>query len=151
MKNGYINGSDILLKVGGRYVGHCTSHTVTFSSETKDRAVKAVGTAAISEALWTDKGVVGLSVSVKADGLRNYNETEGGFKTLLAAYVAAQPVEVECMERESTKPYLKGLFIIDSLEESNGAKEDATYTISLSNTGMPTVFEPADLTGESAE
>lgn len=42
---GYINGSDLLLKVGGKAVGHCTSHTLTFNSETKDRAVKPVASA----------------------------------------------------------------------------------------------------------
>ena len=46
----YINGSDILLKVDGKAVGHCSTHTLTFNSETKDRAVKPVATAAISSA-----------------------------------------------------------------------------------------------------
>lgn len=41
----YINGSDILLKVDGKAVGHCSTHTLTFNSETKDRAVKPVATA----------------------------------------------------------------------------------------------------------
>ena len=36
----YINGSDLLVKVGEKSIGHCTSHTVSYSAETKDRAVK---------------------------------------------------------------------------------------------------------------
>ncbi len=44
----YISGSDLLLKVAGKAVGHCTSHTTTLNSETKDRAVKPVATAARS-------------------------------------------------------------------------------------------------------
>lgn len=46
MEKGYINGSDLLLKVAGKAVGHCSSHTLTFNSETKDRAVKPVASAA---------------------------------------------------------------------------------------------------------
>ena len=40
VKNGYVNGSDMLLYIGEKAIGHCTSHTTTFDTETKDRAVK---------------------------------------------------------------------------------------------------------------
>ena len=43
-KTGYCNGSDMLLYVGGKAIGSCTSHTTTFNSETKERAVKPVRT-----------------------------------------------------------------------------------------------------------
>ena len=46
-KTGYCNGSDMLLYVGGKAVGSCTTHTTTFNSETKERAVKPVATASI--------------------------------------------------------------------------------------------------------
>ncbi len=49
-KTGYCNGSDMLLYVGGKAVGHCTTHTSTFNSETKDRAVKPVASRAIRRA-----------------------------------------------------------------------------------------------------
>ena len=52
MEKGYINGSDLLLKVAGKAVGHCSSHTLTFNSETNDRAVKPVASAAKSSGLW---------------------------------------------------------------------------------------------------
>ena len=47
-KVGYVNGSDLLLKVGGKAIGHCTTHTTTFNTETKDRSVKPVASASIS-------------------------------------------------------------------------------------------------------
>ena len=50
-KTGYCNGSDMLLFVGGKAVGHCTSHTTTINSETKDRAVKPVATKGVSAGL----------------------------------------------------------------------------------------------------
>jgi predicted secreted protein len=147
-KTGYVNGSDLLIKIGGKAVGHCTSHTLTFSSETKDRAVKPVASATISSSLWKGSGVVGLSVSISADGLRNYEETEGGFKTLLAAWVAGQSVQVIAFEREDdATPYLSGNFIISSLDETSPAQDDATYSISLENDGVVTITASA-LTGE---
>lgn len=147
-KNGYINGSDLLIKIAGKAVGHCTSHTLTFASETKDRAVKPVASATISTSLWKGKGVTGLSVSISAEGLRNYDETEGGFKTLVSAWVTGQPVEVIGFERESdATPYLSGNFVITNLEETSPAQDDATYSISLENDGVVTITNTA-ITGE---
>lgn len=66
-RTGYCNGSDMLVYVGGKAVGHCTTHTATFASETKDRAVKPVASATLSAGLWKQKGVVGLSISISAE------------------------------------------------------------------------------------
>jgi predicted secreted protein len=148
-KTGYVNGSDLLIKIGGKAVGHCTSHTLTFSSETKDRAVKPLASATISSSLWKGTGVTGLTVSISADGLRNYDETEGGFKSLLAAWATGQPVQVVAFERESdATPYLSGNFTITSLDETSPAQDDATYSISLDNDGEVSITTTA-LTGES--
>ena len=65
-RTGYCNGSDMLVYVGGKAVGHCTSHTATFNSETKDRAVKPVASASLSAGLWKGKTVTGLSIPQRA-------------------------------------------------------------------------------------
>lgn len=105
---GYINGSDLLLKVGGKAVGHCTSHTLTFNSETKDRAVKPVASAAKSSGLWKDKGVTGLSISISAEGLRFYGETENGHEQIAPLWGKGASVEVEAFKRGGdTKPYVR--------------------------------------------
>ncbi len=49
-KTGYCNGSDMLLYVGDKAAGHCTTHTTTMTSETKERQVKPVATAPITKA-----------------------------------------------------------------------------------------------------
>ena len=135
-KTGYCNGSDMLLFINGKAVGHCTTHTTTINSETKDRAVKPVATKGISAGLWKNKGVVGLSVSISAEGLVFYQESETGYKSCLALIGKGQSVEVKCMERENTdKPYLTGKFVIASLERVDAAQDDATYSISLENDG----------------
>lgn len=145
-KTGYCNGSDMLLYVGDKAIGHCTSHTANFNSETKDRAVKPIATASISAGLWKGKGVTGLSISLSADGLVFYQETENGFKASLAAWKAGQSVTVKCMERESESPYLEGKFIITSLTRNDPAQDDASYSISLENDGEPTTLDETKIT-----
>ena len=80
----------MLLYIGGKAVGHCTTHTTTLNSETKDRAVKPVASAGISAGLWKGKGVTGLSVSISAEGLVFYDETENGYKEALAQWKAGK-------------------------------------------------------------
>lgn len=145
-KTGYCNGSDMLLYVGGKAVGSCTSHSTSFSSETKERAVKPIASANLASGLWKKKGVIGLSYSISADGLVFYDETEYGFKELFAAWKAGKSVEVKCMERESEEPYLAGLCVIASLDRTDPAQDDSTYSISLENDGEPTVLDESAIT-----
>lgn len=140
-QTGYINGSDLLLSVGGKAVGHCTSHTLTFNSETKDRAVKPAASASYSSGLWKGKGVTGLSISISAEGLRFYGETENGFDEIGAKWGKGQAVEVKAFQREGDEnPYVVGNFIIASIEETSPAQDDATYSISLESDGEPTTY-----------
>lgn len=155
-KSGYINGSDLLIKVGSACVGHATSHTTTLSAETKERAVKpALSGNYAPSSLYKDKSVISKSASIKVDGIRNYSESEGGFKTLLNAFNAGTPVTVEAFERAESSssssaptPYLTGSFVITSLEESAPAQDDATYSATLESTGAITITASA-LTGET--
>ena len=150
-KTGYCNGSDMLLYVGGKAIGSCTSHTTTFNSETKERAVKPVATAAMASGLWKKKGVVGLSNSISGEGLVFYDETENGYKSLFALWKAGASVEVKCMERESETPYLVGKCIIASLERTDPAQDDSTYSISLENDGEPTTLDESAITENTPE
>ena len=150
-KTGYCNGSDMLLYVGGKAVGHCTTHTTTMNSETKDRSVKPVATAGISAGLWKGKGVTGLSISIKADALVFYGETEGGYKALFSAWKAGKSVQVKCMERENAdKPYLQSNFVIASLERTDPAQDDSTYSVSLENDGEPETLDETAITEGAA-
>lgn len=148
----YINGSDLLLSVGGSAIGHCTSHTLTFNSETKDRAVKPLASKTKSAGLWKEKGVTSMSISVSAEGLRFYDESESGYEQLAALWGKGESVEVQGFQRGSdSSPYLKGKFVISSIEETSPAQDDATYTINLENDGEPDVYPgktAASTTGE---
>lgn len=139
--SGYINGSDLLLSVGGKAVGHCTSHTLTFNSETKERAAKPAASSGYAAGLWKGKGVTGLSISISAEGLRYYGEAENGFDEIAALWGVGQHVTVKAFQREGdANPYVEGNFIIASIEETGPAQDDATYSISLESDGEPTTY-----------
>lgn len=147
---GYINGSDLLLSVGEKAVGHCTSHTLTFNSETKDRAVKPVSTAPVSAGLWKGKGVTGLSISISAEGLRFYKDAENGYDEIAAMWGKGQSVKVKAFQRENDEePYVEGNFVIASIEETSPAQDDATYSITLENDGEPEKY-PGKQASEAA-
>lgn len=145
MAEQFINGSDMLVSIGNsstvKAVGHCTSHSVTMNTETKDRAFKPAASANASAGLWKNKGVTGLNISIKADGLIVAGETENGFEQLSAMWGVGQSVEVKCFKRGTdSAPYIKGKFIIDSFEETFPGQDDSTYSISLSNDGEPDIY-----------
>lgn len=140
-KTGYVNGSDLLLTVGGKAIGHCTTHTTTFASETKDRAVKPpIANTSLTAGLWKNKGMSGVSVSITFSGLMVYDETEGALKSLLDLWKTGQPVTVTCVERgENAAPYVTGEFIISQLEAVAAAQDDVTYSGTLDNAGEVTI------------
>lgn len=155
----YINGSDILLFVEGKPVGHCSTHTVTFNSETKDRATKPAATLGKSAGLWKGKGVTGLSISISAEGLRFYEETESGYEQIAPKWGKGSSVDVICYKRgakgltagedgsfspSDSDISVKGKFVIASLEEASPAQDDATYSISLENDGEPDIYPGKD-------
>ena len=126
-EGGYVNGSDMLLYINGKAVGHCSSHTTRFNAETKERAVKPVASLPKQQGKWKNKTVSGMSLSVSEESL--------------ALAAKGDSVDVKCMERGSEAPYLEGKFIITSLERTDPAQDDSTYSISLENDGMPTTFD----------
>lgn len=143
----YCNGSNMLLYLGEDAFGHCTTHTATMNSETKDRAVKPVASKAKTNGMWKEKGVTGLSIAISAEGLIYDGETEASYQKMLAAWKSGQPVKIKCMQRgESKKPYLAGSFIISSLERTDPAQDDSTYTISLDNNGEPDTLDETAFT-----
>lgn len=147
----YCNGSNMLLYLGEDAFGHCTTHTATMNSETKDRAVKPVASKAKTNGMWKEKGVTGLSIAISAEGLIYDGETEASYQKMLAAWKSGQPVKIKCMQRgESKKPYLAGSFIISSLERTDPAQDDSTYTINLDNNGEPDTLDETAFTDGTA-
>lgn len=138
----YCNGSDMLLFLEDNAMGHCTSHTTTMNSETKDRAVKPAVSVAKTSGLWKDKGVTGLSISISGEGLIYDGETEESYAKLLKAWKTGASITCKCMERgKADKPYLSGQFVITSLERQDPANDDASFSVNLENDGEPDVLD----------
>lgn len=147
----YCNGSNMLLYLGEDAFGHCTTHTATMNSETKDRAVKPLASKAKTNGMWKEKGVTGLSIAISAEGLIYDGETEASYGNMMAAWKSGQPVNIKCMQRgDSKKPYLAGSFIISSLERTDPAQDDSTYTINLDNNGEPDTLDETAFTDGTA-
>lgn len=142
---GYMNGSDELVAIADGAIGHSTTATVTFNSDTKDRAVKPEASKGIQSGLWKGKGVTGLSISISAEGLRYYKETENGYEAISANWGKGKSVDVTVFKRgDKTNPYVKGKFVITSVETTTPAQDDATYTVNLENDGEPDVYPGKD-------
>lgn len=146
---GYINGSDMLLSINGQCVGHCSSHAVKVSTENKEHSVKPLRNIAdLTASLFAGRKVTKVNINITADGFGFYDEKEFGYPELLAKCLAGESVDVKCFERgQETKPYLAGKFVISSLDHTNPANDDSTYSISLDNDGQPEVDTAGLTTG----
>lgn len=139
----YKQGNDLLVSIDGSAFGHCTSHTATFNTETKEVAVKPLASVAkAAAAKFKSKIVSGLSVQVKAEGIVFESETESSFKSILAKWKVGGQVTLNLFERENdATPYLTGYFIITSLEHASPAGDDSTWNATFENDGAPTIDE----------
>lgn len=144
-----IKGKDLLISIGGKCVAYCTSHTITYNTDTKEYQVKPPATEPVSSGLFKGKTVNGLSVSISFEGLRGYDATENGFEELSALWGKGESVDVKGFRRsQDTAPHIQGKFVIDSLEENSPADDDATYSGQLSNDGEPDIY-PGKTTAKS--
>ena len=126
----YVHGSDLLVGILVEDVfnplGHSKTCTITNTAETKDRAVKPTleeKAKAAAAGKWKEKSVSGLSVSISSEGFVFYGDGMG-YDKLLEMWESGNPVPV--------KYALRGE---EDTEEVSAADDDATYSISLENSG----------------
>ena len=137
----YMNGSNVLFTVGGKGLGHSTTHSVTYNTETKERGVKPPVKEKTKNALFSGKGVTKMSISVHGEGFRYKGEEELSLDDIRKLWGIGQSVELSCFEREGDDtPYLKGKFVISKVEETSPAQDDATFTVDFENDGEPEVY-----------
>nr|DAL07634.1 MAG TPA: tail tube protein [Caudoviricetes sp.] len=137
MPTGYIHGSNLLIFVGGKAIGHCSTCEITHNTESKERAVKPPAKqAGGNTGKWTEKSVTKLSESLSAEGFCFYDETECGYNELLALWQKAEPVDVKYNHRgEDSTRYRGGKYVITNLSQTRPADDDASYKVSLESTG----------------
>jgi len=108
-----------------------TSHTITYSGETKERVTKDTGNGAYSE-----KKVTKLGVSIKCEALVSFGDA-AGYDKLLGVMKSREAVKLKYgfSETQSGEKYEEGMFVITSMEQTSAAGEDATYSATFENTG----------------
>jgi predicted secreted protein len=141
---GFVNGSDLLLFIDTSItstpewtaVAHTTSHTVDYSSETKDRVTKDIS----SNGKWKSKAVSGISATITCEGLMIYDSDKLSYKTILAKMKAGQTVLLKFGFREEAEgdTYEQGLFVISSISQTSPAGEDTTFSATFENSGEVT-------------
>lgn len=143
LPQGYLNGNDLLLYVGGKAVGHCVSYSVDYKSETKTRAVKPIATAPPGSSKFKETTVTGQSISIKTEHFVFIGETEADHKAFLAIWKKGAAADLKIVARGAATEdvLLAGSFIIESMSETTEADQDVKASVSFINNGAPTTLD----------
>lgn len=133
-----LDGTDLILSVGGNALGYSTGCKITTSTETGERVTKEA-----ASGKWKEKYVKSYSESISADGvvLTDGSSTMPTYDQLKDLQVAGEAVECTYAVRDGdtrdgkTAGQYKGKYIITSLDLDAQAGDDAKYSIQLENCG----------------
>ena len=146
-----LDGTDLILSIGGKALGFSTGCKITTTTETGERVTKES-----ASGKWKEKYVKSFSESITADGcvLTDGDTDTPTYDQLKAAQIAGEPVDAAYSVREAGKRTgkaaggYKGKFIITSLDLDAQAGDDAKYSVQLENCGA--VEKVAEANGLSA-
>ena len=137
-----LDGTDLLLSVGGKALGYSTSCKISTSTETGERVTKEAATAR-----WKQAYVKSFSETITADGLvlTNSDAEKPTYKELKALQLAGEPVIAAYYQRTSEGGSIayNGKYIITKLDIDATAGEDAKYSIELQNSGAIATGTPS--------
>lgn len=138
MAKSILDGTDLILSVGGKALGFSTGCKVSTTTETGERVTKEA-----SSGKWKEKYVKSFSESISADGcvLTDGDTDTPTYDQLKDMLLAGEPIEASYGLREGdtrtgkTTGGYKGKYIITSLELDGKAGDDAKYSVQLENCG----------------
>lgn len=138
MEKSVLDGTDLILSMGGAALGFSTGCKVSTTTETGERVTKEA-----SSGKWKEKFVKSFSESITADGcvLTDGDSEIPTYDQLKDMMLAGTPIEASYSLREGdkrtgkTEGGYKGKYIITSLELDGQAGDDAKYSVSLENSG----------------
>ena len=140
-----LDGTDLLLSVGGKALGYSTSCKISTSTETGERITKEAATAR-----WKEAYVKSFSETITADGLvlTNSDAEKPTYKELKTLQLAGEPIIAAYYQRASAGDDTNtircyGNFIITKLDIDATAGEDAKYSIELQSSGAVNVGTPS--------
>ena len=142
-----LDGTDLLLSVGGKALGYSTSCKISTSTETGERITKEA-----AMARWKEAYVKSFSETITADGLvlTNSDAEKPTYKELKALQLAGEPIIAAYYQRSSEGGSIayNGNFIITKLDIDATAGEDAKYSIELQNSGAIVGGQPSQTLSE---
>lgn len=133
-----IDGTDLILSVGGKALGFSTGCKIDTSAETGERVTKEA-----ASGKWKEKFVKTFSESISADGLvlNSGSATTPTYDAMKELMLKGEPVdgsynvrEADSREGKAAGGY-KGKYIITSLSLDAQAGDDSKYSIQLENSG----------------
>ena len=137
-----LDGTDLLLSVGGKALGYSTSCKISTSTETGERITKEA-----AMARWKEAYVKSFSETITADGLvlTNSDAEKPTYKELKALQLAGEPIIAAYYQRTSEGGSIayNGNCIITKLDIDATAGEDAKYSIELQNSGAIVGGQPS--------
>jgi predicted secreted protein len=125
-----LDGTDLILSVGGSALSYSTGCKITTTTETGERVTKEK-----SAGKWKEKYVKSYSEEISADGcVLTDGSGMSTYDTLKQLQLAGEPVDASYGVRDSSATH-SGKYLITSLDLDGQAGDDAKYSIKLENTG----------------
>lgn len=133
-----LDGTDLILSVGGNALGYSTGCKVSTSTETGERVTKEA-----ASGKWKEKYVKSYSESISADGVVLTDSTTAmpTYDQLKDLQLKGEPIEATYGVRDGdsregkTAGQYKGKYLITSLDLDAQAGDDAKYSLQLENCG----------------
>lgn len=139
MSTTYLNGSDITLLIerNGKWLPTLGAKTHKIARKSNSKEIVDKDT---TNSLYKTKSVNSLEITITVNGFVKIGTDENGIiaSELVALYKAGKPVKLRYGYRNNAPQgatYEEGEFIIDSIDETHTAKEEATYNAAFTNTG----------------
>jgi predicted secreted protein len=138
MANSVLDGTNLILSIGGNALGFSTGCKVSTTTETGERVTKEA-----ASGKWKEKYVKSFSETITADGcvLTDGTDTTPTYDQLKALQLAGNTITATYSLRDGdsrtgkTSGGYSGTYIITSLELDAQAGDDAKYSIQLENSG----------------
>lgn len=136
-----LDGTDLILSVGGGALAFSTGCKITTQTETGERVTKEA-----ASGKWKEKYVKSFSETVTADGLTCTDGTSDAptYDQLKALQLAGKPVDASYNVRNGSERTGKttggytGKYLITSLDLDAQAGDDSKYSVQLENCGPVT-------------
>lgn len=138
MEHSVLDGTDLILSMGGNALGFSTGCKVSTSAETSERVTKEA-----SGGKWKESYIKSFSEQITADGVVLTDGTSDvpSYDQVKDLMMKGEPVEAAYNLREgdkrtgkSTGGY-KGKYLITALDLDAQAGDDAKYSLTLQNCG----------------